>query len=74
MLWRRRAGASGPFGVVAQAGEPVAEGYDLRTGGAARSLELELNEARSVAADERRLVPSKETAALIEQLQQEAFG
>lgn len=74
VLWRRRAGASGPFGVVAQAGEPVAEGYELRTGGAPRALELELDEARAVEADARRLVPSKETAALVERLTKEAFG
>lgn len=32
VLFRRRAGASGPFGVIGQEGEAVPEGYELLTG------------------------------------------
>ncbi|MGV3620102.1 MAG: nicotinate phosphoribosyltransferase [Archangium sp.] len=38
VLFRRRAGASGPFGVIGQEGEAVPEGYELLTGAEAKSV------------------------------------
>lgn len=73
VLWRRRAGASGPFGVVAQDGEPVTAGYELLTG-SAPGAKPALDEARSVRDEELRLVPSPATQALITRLRKEAFG
>ncbi len=73
VLWRRRAGASGPFGVVAQDGEPVANGYELLTGSASPKTPA-LDEARSVRDEELRLVPSPATQTLIDRLRKEAFG
>ncbi len=67
VLFRRRAGASGPFGVVGQEGEPVPEGYDLLTGAPALpSPPLEV--AKAVAERDRTLVSSPATQALVEQL------
>jgi nicotinic acid phosphoribosyltransferase len=63
VLFRRRAGASGPFGVVAQQGEGVPDGYELLTGAPARSLD----EVRAPVSDAR-LELSVGTRALIEQL------
>jgi nicotinic acid phosphoribosyltransferase len=73
VLWRRRAGASGPFGVVAQDGEPVAEGYELLTGSVAPKKPA-LDDARAVRSEDLRLVPSPATAAMIAKLRGEAFG
>lgn len=73
VLWRRRAGASGPFGVVAQEGEPVPEGYERLTGAPALERPA-LGEARATAAEDLRLAPSPATQALVEQLKREAFG
>lgn len=73
VLWRRRAGASGPFGVVAQEGEAVAEGYELLTGAPASSSPA-LAEAKSVRAEDLRLVHSPATEALVARLKKEAFG
>jgi hypothetical protein len=74
VLWRRRAGASGPFGVVAQEGEAVAEGYELLTGAPPSAPGPALAEARSVAADDLRLANSPATQALVDRLTKEAFG
>ncbi|MBE2250315.1 MAG: nicotinate phosphoribosyltransferase [Myxococcus sp.] len=73
VLWRRRAGASGPFGVVAQEGEAVAEGYALLTG-APPAASPALDEARSARAEDLRLVHSPQTQALITRLTKEAFA
>ena len=73
VLWRRRAGASGPFGVVAQEGEAVAEGYELLTGSEAKQAPA-LDDARSVSAQDLRLVHSPATETLIDRLKKEAFA
>lgn len=73
VVWRRQPGAPGPFGIVAQHGEPVPEGYTLLTGAEApRAVDVE--GARAVRTDELRLVHSPATQALIDQLTREAFG
>ncbi|GMU62328.1 MAG: hypothetical protein AMXMBFR34_40910 [Myxococcaceae bacterium] len=64
VLFRRRAGASGPFGVVGQEGEAVPEGYELLTGAPASSMPrpAELQPGPQA------LAPSKATQALVDQL------
>lgn len=64
VLFRRSAGASGPFGIVGQEGEAVPQGYRLLTGAAARSS-VSLEEARENALG---LEPSPATRALIDEL------
>lgn len=67
VLFRRSAGASGPFGLVGQEGEAVPSGYSLLTG--APALEAPpLDEARAVAEGDRRLGLSAATQALVESL------
>jgi nicotinate phosphoribosyltransferase len=73
VLWRRRTGANCAFGVVAQEGEPVAEGYELLTGAPAL-LSPALNEAKSVSAHDLRLSHSKATEMVVADLKKEAFG
>jgi len=67
VLFRRRAGASGPFGVVGQEGEAVPDGYELLTGAPAFS-HPPLAEAQAVAPAERVLAHSKATQALVNEL------
>ncbi len=67
VLFRRRAGASGPFGVVGQEGERPPEGYELLTGAPALP-QPPLAEARAVAAADLRLGHSPATQALIDEL------
>jgi nicotinic acid phosphoribosyltransferase len=76
VLWRRRAGASGPFGVVAQEGEPVPEGYALLTGAASSDAGARpaLDDAKAVRPEDLRLVHSPATQALVDALKKEAFG
>lgn len=69
VLFRRRAGASGPFGVVGQEGEAVPEGYALLTGAPALPTPP-LEQARSVAEADLKLAHSPATQALIDQLSQ----
>lgn len=67
VLFRRRAGASGPFGVVGQEGEAAPAGYELLTGAPALRTPP-LSEAEAVAEGDRRLALSPATQALVEQL------
>lgn len=67
VLFRRRAGASGPFGVVGQEGEAVPAGYELLTGAEASAAPA-LAEAQAVAPADRVLALSAETKALVEGL------
>lgn len=64
VLFRRRAGASGAFGVVGQEGEAAPEGYELLTGAPAlaRVTLPEVSEADRV------IAPSPATRALIDEL------
>lgn len=65
VLFRRSAGASGPFGLVGQEGEAVPPGYALLTGAPAfRSPPLD--EARAEV--DRRLASSPATQALVDEL------
>lgn len=67
VLFRRRAGASGPFGVVGQEGEAPPVGYEPLTG--APSLPTPpLADARAVAPDDLRLGHSPATQALVDEL------
>jgi nicotinic acid phosphoribosyltransferase len=67
VLFRRRAGASGPFGIVGQEGEAVPEGYALLTGAPALSS-IPLAEAQGVAERDRTLGLSPATRDLVEHL------
>ncbi|MEW6434415.1 MAG: nicotinate phosphoribosyltransferase [Myxococcota bacterium] len=67
VLFRRRAGASGPFGVVGQEGEAVPAGYELLTG-AEPPAAPPLAEAQAVAPSDRVLALSPETKALVDAL------
>ena len=67
VLFRRRAGASGPFGVVGQEGEAVPDGYELLTGAPAFSRPP-LAEAQAVAPADRVLAHSRATQALVDEL------
>ncbi|MCU0700978.1 MAG: nicotinate phosphoribosyltransferase [Myxococcaceae bacterium] len=73
VVWRRLPGASGPFGIVAQHGEPVPSGYRLLTGSEAASS-VDVQAALAVRSEDLRLVHSPATQALIDQLTREAFG
>jgi hypothetical protein len=73
VVWRRQGGAEGPFGIVAQHGEPVPAGYTLLTGSEPPKA-VEVDQARAVRAEEMRLVHSPATQALIDRLTREAFG
>lgn len=73
VLFRRRAGASGPFGVVGQHGEPAPDGYELLTGAPARATP-DVATARAVAPDDLKLEPSAATRALVQQLRERAFS
>lgn len=72
VLFRRRAGARGPFGVVGQHGEPVPEGYELLSGAPALPA-VDIAAARAVAPEDLRLEPSPATHALMAQLRARAF-
>jgi nicotinate phosphoribosyltransferase len=68
VLWRRLPGTQGPFGVVGQQGEPVADGYQLLTGAPALArpvVEPEITELR--------LGNSPRTQALVDALTKQAF-
>jgi nicotinic acid phosphoribosyltransferase len=65
VLFRRSAGASGPFGLVGQEGESVPSGYTLLTGAPALAS-VSLDEARAEV--DRRLGLSPATQALVDQL------
>jgi nicotinate phosphoribosyltransferase len=67
VLFRRSAGASGPFGIVGQEGEPVPSGYSLLTGAPAFKAAA-LAEARAVSENDRRLGLSPATQALVDGL------
>jgi nicotinic acid phosphoribosyltransferase len=67
VLFRRSAGASGPFGIVGQEGEAVPQGYALLTGAPALKGPP-LDEARAVAEIDRRLALSPATQALVDVL------
>lgn len=67
VLFRRRAGASGPFGVVGQEGEATPVGYEPLTGAPARSAP-DLDAARAVAPADLRMVHSPATQALVDEL------
>ena len=62
VLFRRRAGASGPFGLVGQEGEAAPEGYDLLTGAPS------LSAPRVLEVEDRRFGLSVGTQALVDQL------
>ncbi|MEW5739861.1 MAG: nicotinate phosphoribosyltransferase [Myxococcota bacterium] len=64
VLFRRRAGASGPFGVVGQEGEAVPEGYELLTGAPA----LSIPGPEALRAGPQAMALSKETQALVDDL------
>lgn len=64
VVFRRRAGASGPFGVIGQAGEPAPAGYVELTGSQAPTEPSR----ESVDAGDRRAVLSEGTRALVAQL------
>ncbi|MFO0597345.1 MAG: nicotinate phosphoribosyltransferase [Myxococcaceae bacterium] len=66
VVFRRRAGASGPFGVVGQEGEAPPQGYDLLSGAPASSRVV----WPEVAEADRRIEPSTATRALIAELSQ----
>lgn len=69
VLFRRHAGATGPFGIVGQEGEAAPEGYALLTG--APALEsASLAQARQLAEEDRRLGMSPGSRALIDDLSQ----
>jgi hypothetical protein len=68
VLWWRLPGTHGPFGVVGQQGEPVADGYQLLTG--APALARPVVEAGIT---DLRLANSPRTQALIDALTKEAF-
>ncbi len=63
VLFRRRAGASGPFGVVGQEGEVVPDGYELLTGAEARP-----SPPRHEDVSDLRMGHSPATQALIDEL------
>jgi nicotinic acid phosphoribosyltransferase len=65
VVFRRRAGASGAFGVVGQEGEAPPEGYLQLTGAPSRA---QVGAFPEVAEADRTLVPSPATRALIDQL------
>ncbi|MBL8911466.1 MAG: nicotinate phosphoribosyltransferase [Archangium sp.] len=65
VLFRRRAGASGAFGVVGQEGEATPEGYLPLTGAPART---HVGAFPEVAEADRVLVPSPQTRALVDEL------
>jgi hypothetical protein len=67
VLFRRRAGASGPFGVVGQEGEAVPPGYELLTGAPAFSRPP-LAEAQAIAPADRVLALSPATQAMVNEL------
>ncbi len=67
VLFRRSAGARGPFGLVGQEGEAVPNGYALLTGTPALKT-APLEEARAVAEVDRRLGLSPATQALVDEL------
>jgi nicotinic acid phosphoribosyltransferase len=62
VLFRRSAGASGPFGLVGQEGEGVPVGYELLTGAPALPV------AKKIEVEDRRLGHSPATQALVDQL------
>ncbi len=74
VLFRRSAGASGPFGLVGQEGEAPPPGYHLKSavGPAAASLADELREAQTVTAHDWALALSPQTHALVDSLKQGA--
>lgn len=72
VVFRRSAGARGPFGLVGQHGEPVPEGYEPLTGAPAPSAPR-LVEALRVPPAERTLGFTARTQALIDTLTHEAF-
>lgn len=67
VLFRRRAQASGPFGVVGQEGEAPPAGYDVLTGAQAPAVPS-LSEAQAVAPVDRVLALSPATRALVDEL------
>lgn len=73
VLFRRSAGASGPFGIVGQEGELPPPGYAVLSGGEA-SLAASVSSARAVAASDLKLGLSRETHALANALRAAAFG
>jgi nicotinic acid phosphoribosyltransferase len=62
VLFRRRAGASGPFGIVGQEGEAVPEGYSLLTGAPA------LESVKAERVEDVRMALSPATQALVTEL------
>lgn len=67
VLFRRRVGASGPFGMVGQEGEAVPEGYELLTDAPAPAKPA-LAEAQAVAESDRTLALSPLTRAMVDTL------
>ncbi|MFT3709486.1 MAG: nicotinate phosphoribosyltransferase [Archangium sp.] len=65
VVFRRRAGVSGAFGVVGQEGEAPPEGYLQLTGAPTRS---QVGAIPEVAESDRTLIPSAATRALIDEL------
>jgi nicotinate phosphoribosyltransferase len=74
VLFRRRPGARGPWGVVGQEGEGVPEGYELLTGKPEQALAAQVAAARAVAAPDLKLALSHATDTLARELRAEAFG
>ncbi len=73
VLFRRRAGASGPFGIVGQEQEAPPEGYELLTGQRALAAPP-VAEAKQVAAQDLRIGLSPRTQELVDELTTQAFG
>jgi nicotinate phosphoribosyltransferase len=73
VVWRRKPGVGGAWGIIAQHGESLPDGYELLTGAAPRKA-VDVESVRAVAADDLRLVHSPATQALIDRLKKEAFG
>ncbi len=73
VLFRRSAGASGPFGLVGQEGEAPPSGYFLLSGHAPLPAP-DLPAAQALAPADLKLGHSPATQALIDRLRSEAFG
>ncbi len=73
VLFRRRAGASGPFGVVGQHGESAPAGYELLSGAPALPA-VDVVAARELATQALKLEPSAATHALVLDLKERAFS
>ncbi len=72
VLFRRSAGASGPFGIVGQEGEVPPPGYEMLE--AQKPVRESVGAARAVAAADLKLGLSARSQALVDSLKAEAFG